>query len=772
MGVWKKLTFLLPLLVGLVGLGQPLWPAASALALRWFLGDPTCFVLLGFALLGRPWISSWMPHWLSLAGVALTLFLLPPRPPPGLRWLPKDAAFAFKMLFYGLKVRRRLNRHPPETFVDALERQARAWPDRAALVYTGSEGCSITNSQLDARACQAAWALRAKLKDATVQEARDTAAILVLPAKTISALSVFLGLAKLGCPVAWINPHCRGMPLLHSVQSSGATVLIVDPGVFLCSPGCPRIPSVDQAGPKPQRSACLCLRSAGIKDLQENLEEILPKLLAENIRCFYLGHSSPTPGVEALGTALDAAPSDPVPANLRAKIKWTSPAIFIYTSGTTGLPKPAILSHERVVQMCSVLSFCGCTSDDVIYDVLPLYHSMGLVLGVLGCLQLDFGHENTGATCVLAPKFSASRFWAECRQRGVTVILYVGEILRYLCNVPEVTLDRAKMLNYHNSQPEDKIHTVRLAMGNGLRANVWENFQQRFGPIRIWELYGSTEGNTGLMNYVGRCGAVGKTSCFLRMLTPFELVQFDLETAQPVRDKQGLCIPAETALYRGRTLGCSPFLYLLSWGLQGLRGKPGLLLTKIRKSQPFLGYRGSQNETKRKLVANVRHVGDLYYNTGDVLALDQEGFFYFRDRLGDTFRWKGENVSTGEVEGVLSTLDFLEEVNVYGVPVPGCEGKVGMAAVKLAPGKTFDGQKLYQHVRSWLPAYATPHFIRIQDSLEITNTYKLVKSQLVREGFDVGTISDPLYILDNKAQTFQSLRPDVYQAVCEGAWKL
>ncbi|XP_028637706.1 bile acyl-CoA synthetase isoform X1 [Grammomys surdaster] len=690
MGVSKKLTFLLLLLLLLVGLGQPIWPAATALALRWLLGDPMCFVLLGLALLGRPWISSWMPHWLSLTGAALTLFLLPAQPPPELRWLHKDVPFAFKMLFYGLKLRRRLNRHPPETFVDALERQAQAQPDRVALVYTGSEGCSITNSQLEAKSCKAAWALKAKLKDARVQEARDAAAILVLPSKTISALSVFLGLAKLGCPVAWINPHSRGMPLLHSVRSSGASVLIVDP------------------------------------DLQENLEEVLPKLLAENIRCFYLGHSSPTPGIEALGAALDAAPSDPVPASLRANIKWKSPAMFIYTSGTTGLPKPAILSHERVIQVSSMFSFCGCTPDDVFYNVLPLYHTLGLVLGVLGCLQL-------GASCVLGPKFSASRFWADCRQHGVTVILYVGEILRYLCNLPE--------------RPEDKIHTVRLAMGNGLRANVWENFQQRFGPIRIWEFYGSTEGNVGLMNYVGHCGAVGKTSCLLEMLIPTELVQFDLETAAPVRDKQGFCIPVEP-------------------------GKPGLLLTKIRNNQPFLGYRGSQDETKRKLVANVRHIGDLYYNTGDVLAKDQEGFFYFRDRLGDTFRWKGENVSTGEVEGVLSNLDFLEEVNVYGVPVPGCEGKVGMAAVKLAPGKTFDGQKLYQHVRSWLPAYATPHFIRIQDSLEITNTYKLVKSKLVREGFDVGIIADPLYILDNKAQTFRSLMPDVYQAVCEGTWKL
>ncbi|XP_051018391.1 long-chain fatty acid transport protein 5 [Acomys russatus] len=691
MGVWQKMTFLFLLfLLGLVVLGHPLWPAAMALALRWFLGDSTCFMLFGLALLARPWISSWMPHWMSLVAAALTLALLPPQPPPGLRWLHKDMAFAFKMLSYGLHIRRRLNRELPETFVAAVERQAQARPDKVAIVCTGSGACSITNKQLDARACQVAWALKAKLKEATSRQDEEIAALLVLPSKTISALSVFLGLAKLGCSVAWINPHIKGMPLLNSVLSAGAKMLVVD------------------------------------SDLQKSLEEILPKLLAENIRCFYLGHTSPTPGVEALGPALDAAPSDPVPVNLRAKIRWKSPAIFIYTSGTTGLPKPAILTHERVVQMSNVLSFCGATTADVVYNVLPLYHSMGLVLGVLGCLEL-------GATCVLTSKFSASRFWADCRQHGVTVIQYVGEVLRYLCNVPE--------------KAEDKIHKVRLAMGNGLRADVWQTFQQRFGPIRIWEFYGSTEGNTGLMNYVGRCGAVGKSSCFVQMLTPFELVQFDPDKAEPVRDERGFCIPVGS-------------------------GEAGLLLTQVRKSQPFLGYRGSQEATKRKLITNVRRERDLYYNTGDVLALDQEGFFYFRDRLGDTFRWKGENVSTREVEEVLSSLDFLEEVNVYGVPVPGCEGKIGMAAVKLAPGKTFDGQKLYQHVCAWLPAYATPHFIRIQDSLETTNTFKLIKSQLVREGFDVGLVVDPLYILDSKAQTFRSLMPDMYQAVCEGTWKL
>ncbi|KAL2762649.1 bile acyl-CoA synthetase isoform 1 precursor, partial [Daubentonia madagascariensis] len=670
--------------------GQPAWPAAVALALRWLLGDPACCMLLCLAVLVQPWLSPWVPHWLSLAAASLALTLLPAQPPPGLCWLPADVAFLAKILRLGLDVRARMNRQPVDTFVDALERQARAQPGRVSLVWTGPGTCSVTFRELDARACQVAWALKAELGGPMGLCAGEPAALLVQTSQAIPALGLWLGLAKLGCPVAWINPHGRGVPLVHSVLSSGARVLVVDP------------------------------------DLQESLEEILPKLQAENIHCFYFSHTSPTLGVGALGAALDAAPPDPVPADLRAGIMPRSPALFIYTSGTTGLPKPAILTHERVLQISRMLSLCGATADDVVYTVLPLYHTMGLVLGVLGCLEL-------GATCVLAPKFSTSSFWDDCRQHGVTVILYVGEVLRYLCNTPQ--------------QPEDRKHTVRLAMGNGLRADVWETFQQRFGPIRIWEVYGSTEGNIGFVNYLGRCGAVGKMSCFLRMLSPFELVQFDMETEEPVRDNQGFCIPVGP-------------------------GEAGLLLTQVLGRHPFLGYRGPRELSERKLVRDVRRTGDVYYNSGDVLAMDREGFLYFGDRLGDTFRWKGENVSTREVEGVLSQVDFLQEVNVYGVSVPGCEGKVGMAAVQLAPGQTFDGQKLFRHVRAWLPAYAAPHFIRIQDALEITSTFKLVKTRLVREGFNVGVIVDPLFVLDSRAQTFLPLTADIYQAVCEGTWRL
>ncbi|XP_029782263.1 bile acyl-CoA synthetase [Suricata suricatta] len=687
MGIWLQVGFLLLLLLGL---GQSAWPAAVALALRWLLGDSIFCVLLGLAVLARPWLCPWMPHWLSVAAAALTLAVLPTRPPPGLRWLPADVAYIFRIVLLGLNVRARMRRQPPDTFVDTFERRARAQPERAPLVWKGPGGRSVTFRELDDRACQAVWALKAELGGFTGLLAGEPTALLVLPSQTIPALSLWLGLAKLGCPVAWINPHGRGMPLVHSVLSSGARLLVVDP------------------------------------DLRENLEEILPKLQAENIQCFYLSHSSPTPGVRALGAALDVAPTDPVPTDLRAWITPKSPALFIYTSGTTGLPKPAIITQNRLLQLCKMLSLGGVTADDVVYVVLPLYHVTGLILGILGCLEL-------GATCVLAPKFSASCFWDDCRQHRVTVILYVGEVLRYLCNTPQ--------------RPEDRTHTIRLAIGNGLRADVWESFQQRFGPIQILEIYGSTEGNIGFVNYPGRCGALGKISCLLRMLSPFELVQFDTEAGEPVRDNQGFCVPVGP-------------------------GEAGLLLTQIVGRHPFLGYRGARELSERKLVRNVRRRDDVYFNTGDVLAMDREGFLYFRDRLGDTFRWKGENVSTREVEGILSLVNFLQEVNVYGVSVPGCEGKVGMAAVQLAPGQPFDGERMYQHVRTWLPAYAAPHFIRIQDTLEITGTFKLVKSRLVREGFNIGTIDDPLFVLDNQAKAFRPLTADIHQAVCQGTWRL
>ncbi|KAM9632855.1 LOW QUALITY PROTEIN: long-chain fatty acid transport protein 5, partial [Trichechus inunguis] len=644
------------------------------------LGDPTCGMLFGLAIL-VPWLGPWMPHWLSLVATAVTP-VLPIQ-------LPADIAFVVQILCLGLQMWAQLSQQLPCTFVDAFEQRAQGQPDYVPLVFTGPGGLKVTFGELDALACQAAWALKAELGGPSGMSVEKPTTLLVL--------ALWLGLAN--CPAAWINPHSKGVTLVRAVLRSGASVLVVDP------------------------------------DLWESLEEVLPKLQAENICHFYLSNSSPTLGVGALGAALDAALSDPVPAHLCAGITPRSPMLYIYTSGTTGLPKVVILTYEPLLQMFGMLSLCGVTAD----EVLPLHHVMGLVFGVLGCLELR-------ATYILAPKFSASCFWDDCQEHGVTVILYVGEILRYLCNA---------------LQPEDWKHMVHLAMGIGHQAEVWETFQQRFSPIRIWECYGSTEGNSGFVNYSGCCRALGKMSSLLRLLSPFELLWFDMEAVEPMRDDRGFCIPVEPFI----TSLCFCFFFLL------LRpaGEAGLLVTQVMKLATFMGYRGPLELSERKLVRHVRSPGDVYCNTVNMLATDRESFHYFRDRLGDSFRWKGENVSTREVEGVLLLVDILQDVNVHGMSVPGCEGKVGMAAVQLAPS-TFDGQQLYKYVRAWLPAYAAPHFIHI-DALEITDTFKLVKSALVREGFNVGIIADPLFLLDHQAQAFWPLMPDTYKALCNGTWR-
>lgn len=230
MGAGRRALLLLPLLGLLRAVGLPAWPIAAAPALRWLLGDPACCALAVLAVLARPWLRPWAPPGLSLAAAALTLALLPARPPPALRWLPADLAFAARILRLGLQVRGRLRRAPPDTFVDAFERRARARPDHAPLVWTGRGRRAVTYAELDARACRAAWALQPELVRPEAAGPPEPAALLTAPAQAVPALGLWLGLAKLGCPVAWINPHIRGAPLAHSVLSSGARVLLVDPG--------------------------------------------------------------------------------------------------------------------------------------------------------------------------------------------------------------------------------------------------------------------------------------------------------------------------------------------------------------------------------------------------------------------------------------------------------------------------------------------------------------------------------------------------------------
>uniref|UniRef100_A0A671XWR5 long-chain-fatty-acid--CoA ligase n=1 Tax=Sparus aurata TaxID=8175 RepID=A0A671XWR5_SPAAU len=462
-----------------------------------------------------------------------------------------------------------------------------------------------------------------------------------------------------------------------------------------------------------------------ILHLRGAVEEVLPTLKEQGIRVFLLTEHCDVDGIESLTDKIQQASDQPLSPQLRANIHIKSPALYIYTSGTTGLPKAAVINHERLWMATFLQSLAGVRSDDVIYIFLPLYHSSGFLMGLCGAI-------NQGVTIVLRRKFSASNFWNDCRKYNVTVIQYIGEIIRYLCNTPK--------------RDNDRDHKVRLALGNGMRADAWAEFLQRFGDIRVCECYGATEGNMGFVNHIGKIGAIGKEHFLVKMTTPYALIRYDTEKEEPVKNSKGFCIEVP-------------------------RGETGLLVAKIGARTPFVGYAKNKQQTQRKMLNDVFVKGDHYFNSGDLLRIDDEGFIYFQDRIGDTFRWKGENVATTEVADHLLMLDWVEEANVYGVKVPGHEGRIGMAAIKLNENMDFDGKAAYQHVKNYLPSYARPRFIRIQDDLVVTGTFKQMKVKLGEEGFNPSVIKDPLFYLeDNKG--YVPMTPEIFSSIAEGKAKL
>uniref|UniRef100_A0A3Q3GIK5 Very long-chain fatty acid transport protein n=1 Tax=Labrus bergylta TaxID=56723 RepID=A0A3Q3GIK5_9LABR len=401
---------------------------------------------------------------------------------------------------------------------------------------------------------------------------------------------------------------------------------------------------------------------------------------------------------------------------------------YIYTSGTTGLPKAAIVVHSRYYRIAAFGFFAfGMRKNDIIYDCLPLYHSAGGIMGVGQCLI-------HGLTVVVKKKFSASRFWEDCIKHNCTVVQYIGEICRYLLSQPV--------------RPSEKGHKVRLAVGNGLRPSVWEAFTERFGVKQIGEFYGATECNCSIANMDGKVGACGFNSRILPNVYPIRLVRVDEDSMELVRDSRGLCMP------------CRP-------------GEPGLLVGRINQEDPLRRFDGyaNQDATRKKIANNVFKKNDSAYISGDVLVMDDLGYMYFRDRGGDTFRWRGENVSTTEVEGVLSGLLDQTDVAVYGVAVPGVEGKAGMASIADTTGN-FDFDGFLQSVQRALPPYARPVFLRISPHVDTTGTFKIQKTRLQREGYDPRLTTDQIYFLNNRAARYEVVDEELYSALAEGRMSL
>ncbi|KAL4648746.1 long-chain fatty acid transport protein 1 [Arapaima gigas] len=460
-------------------------------------------------------------------------------------------------------------------------------------------------------------------------------------------------------------------------------------------------------------------------ELADAMEEVSSSF-GDSMVCFCAGQLS----AERL-TALSACPLDSLlgstprgPPPRSSNKGFNDRLFYIYTSGTTGLPKAAIVVHSRYYRIAAFGYHAFCMRpDDIVYDCLPLYHSAGNIMGVGQCLLY-------GLTVVVKKKFSASRFWDDCIKYNCTVVQYIGEICRYLLAQPV--------------RPSETQHQVRLAVGNGLRPSVWEAFMQRFRIPQIGEFYGATECNCSIANMDGKVGACGFNSRILPSVYPIRLVRVNEDSMELVRDHQGLCVP------------CRP-------------GEPGLLVGKINQQDPLRRFDGyaSQDATNKKIAHNVFRKGDSAYLSGDVLVMDELGYMYFRDRSGDTFRWRGENVSTTEVEGTLSALLGQADVAVYGVTVPGVEGKAGMAAIADCTGR-FDCEAFFREVRRVLPPYACPVFLRISSHVDTTGTFKIQKTRLQKEGYDPRHSADRIYLLNSQAGRYEAVNEELYSSILEG----
>ncbi|WP_102144858.1 long-chain-acyl-CoA synthetase FadD6 [Mycobacterium hubeiense] len=377
-------------------------------------------------------------------------------------------------------------------------------------------------------------------------------------------------------------------------------------------------------------------------------------------------------------------------------------AFYIFTSGTTGLPKASVMTHYRWLRALAGFGGLGLRlhSHDTLYCCLPLYHNNALTVAVGSAL-------NAGATLALGKSFSASKFWDDVIRYDATAFVYIGEICAYLLNQPP--------------KPTDRQHKVRVIIGNGLRPAIWDEFTERFGIERVCEFYGASEGNTAFVNVFNVDKSTGICP------TPVAFVEYDPDTGEPVRGPDG-------RLRKVR------------------RGEPGLLLSKVSSFQPFDGYTDKE-ASEKKLVRNAFRDGDVWFNTGDLMRSQGFGHAAFTDRLGDTFRWKGENVATTEVEAAVATHPSVEECTVFGVEVPDVGGRAGMAAIQLKDGEEFDGKGLAKAVYDHLPGYAVPLFVRVVKELAHTSTFKSQKVDLRKEGYGPD-IDDPIYVLAGRDEGY------------------
>jgi fatty-acyl-CoA synthase len=559
------------------------------------------------------------------------------------------------------------------TAADLIERRAARQPQD---VFVRFEGRVVRYAEYNAAANRVAhWALEKGIGKGDV--------VALLMENRPEYLAVWSGLAKVGATTALLNTQLSGQALAHVLEAADCRALVLG----------------EECG-----------------EAWAGLGERRPLGLPVHVmRDPGATPAALPPGSKCLDEEI-AVYSDRNPLrSVRADLRGGDPLFYIYTSGTTGLPKAARFSHARFLGGGLYALLSGFSRDDTMYCPLPLYHTVGGVMCVNAVLR-------SGGSLALRRRFSARSFWRDVVEMDATAFQYIGEVCRYL-------LAQSPTGDEHR-------HRVRFCVGNGLRPDIWAEFQQRFRIPHVTEFYGATESNVAMVNLEGRVGSIGRPAPG----TTVALCRYDVEADRPLRDASGRCIP------------CA-------------EGEVGELLGRISQGRTaagrFEGYT-SKEATAEKVLRDVFAAGDAWFRTGDLVRRDADGFYHFVDRVGDTFRWKGENVSTQEVAEAVTGFPGVSLCAAYGVEVPGADGRAGMASVVLEPDAEIDGDALYAHVERALPAYARPAFLRVQDRPDLTGTLKLRKVELQREGFDPERVSDPVFFRDDERGAYLPFTPDVH----------
>lgn len=573
-------------------------------------------------------------------------------------------------------------RKPDVTLPTLINELAESFGDRPALI---GEDATLSYRALATRTNQfARWALSQGL-------GRGDVVCLVMQ-NCPEYLAAWLGITRTGAVASLINTNLVGESLAHAIRTASAKCIVV--GGDLADAVASATASFEPA-----------------------------------VECWVHGPVPVAPDMPRIDIALASLSGAPLAPSECALPSTRDRALYIYTSGTTGLPKAAVVSHHRVLQWSYWFAgLLNTDESDRMYCCLPMYHSVGGVVAIGSSLV-------RGGSVVIRRKFSARAFWDDIVDTQCTLFQYIGELCRFLVNLPP--------------HPRERDHRIRIACGNGLRPDIWESFQSRFAIPRILEFYAATEANFSLYNCEGKPGAIGRIPAFLAHRFPTALVAFDHQLGEPSRDEHGFCRPCAVDEV-GEAIG-------------------KIASNEASPESQFEGYTDGA-ASDRKILRNVFAEGDAWFRSGDLMRRDAGGFFHFVDRVGDTFRWKGENVSTGEVADAVCAWHQVRDAVVYGVEAPGYDGRAGMVAI-VSDGE-LDLEHFREHLTRRLPDYACPVFVRLLHEIETTGTFKPKKQDLVRVGFDPNRTSDALFVHHREIGAFVRIDAAVFERILARGMRL